>query len=79
MYENFNNQTTKMQTLFIIPLLERALSYVERLNCPKHGTNLLFTSSQEYSLKIVTSLLIKPNFIGTRNIKINELNHDKID
>ena len=27
----------------------------------------------------VTSLLIKPRYVGTRNIKINELNHDKID
>ena len=27
----------------------------------------------------VTSLLIKPSYIETRNIKINEINHDKID
>jgi len=27
----------------------------------------------------ITSLLIKPSYTGTRNIKINQLNHDKID
>jgi hypothetical protein len=32
-----------------------------------------------YFKNSVTYLLIKPTYTGTRNIKINELTHDKID